>query len=404
MIRGGRGLIPILCALVLWAGCGQAAFVPRVSRTPGTLPGATRAVPLAITTELLSLRREYALGDWNAVQSGFSDPTAGARLVDVMRLWKEAGASTVRIELLSWVRRDARDYEVSVRFSDDPRAAPDDRFYTMRLTGTRAVISGTASGLSGRSYTTATWDVSSIAHFTVYHSPYQLAGPDRAVLTQLESQRTLVARKFRVTLPATANVYLFPNLQTMQALTRGTCGKGGEIGCTSPFTRPPSIETLRAAIFHEAIHVYQLAFVPPSPDRGRTVFVAPLFIAEGMAVALQNAQVNPSLSDYCALLAYRPLSFCARQSLQRVHPTTILADRGFLRALPSDAYAEGGAFVSYLIQAHGFLAFKKFYYVLAGQPQDRMSDYNVAARAAYGRDMSSLVRAWLHTLCASCKI
>lgn len=390
-----------LTALLLSTGCAQAHAVTGKSRA--RIAG-TRGLPPAIPVLLRSLRSAYLSADWPAVRRDFSDTAAAADLVDAMHGWMDAGATSLTVSVLSSARLDAHDREVTVRFADDPRASPSDRLYTVHLSGNHAVISGLASGLRGTSYRTATWSITRTAHFTVYHSPYQLAGADRAVLSQLESQRVLVARKFHVTLPPSAALYLFPNDPAMKALTIGPneCGNGGEIGCTSPFTHPPTIEALRPAVFHEAIHVYQLAFVPPSPDGGRTVFVAPLFIAEGMAVALQDPEVDPSLSDYCSDLAFRPLDFCARVSVHRVHAVAILSDKGFKTVQPSDAYAMGGSFVSYLIRRHGYLSFKTFYYTLAHQPSDRLIDYNLAARAAYGTGIMPLLQAWVHSLCSTC--
>lgn len=318
-----------------------------------------------------------------------------------MQGWKDFGVGTVGVSVLSAARVGAGRYEVTTQFSGDPRAAPQDAFYLFRLSATSARIQGIDTGISGSSFLHATWEVTRLKHFIVYHSPFQLAGQDKRLVTELESQRAVVARKFGVTLPPMAALYLYPTLTQMRALSNGSCGTGGEIGCTAPYTHPPTIQALRQALFHEPIHVYQLSFVPP-PRNSQNVWVAPLFIAEGMAVALQDPQADPRLSDYCSQVGYRPLDDCARVAVHHIHPLNVLADAGFRRADPSYVYSLGGSFVKYLLLHHGYHTFRRFYYVLAGRPSDKLADYNAAAHAAYGQDIVPLLRAWTASLCGGC--
>jgi hypothetical protein len=128
--------------------------------------------------------------------------------------------------------------------------------------------------------------------------------------------------------------------------------------------------------------------------------VAPLFIAEGMAVALEDREVDPRLSDYCSELSYVPLDSCAQQSIGDVRPISLLRDGGFKRADPGDAYALGGSFVKYLILKHGYRTFGRFYHALAAQPSDTEHDYNVATQAVYRQSVRQLLASWQATLCA----
>jgi hypothetical protein len=151
------------------------------------------------------------------------------------------------------------------------------------------------------------------------------------------------------------------------------------------------------AFYHEPSHVYERSISPP--NKGHEIYYAPLFLGEGMAVALEDPQLDPHLSDYCSDLDYAPLDDCARTAMAEVNPMSILSDRGFNHANAGDAYALGGSFVKYLILRGGYYRFGRFYYVVAAQPKDRVQDYNVAARQVYGQSIQNLISAWRRSLC-----
>jgi hypothetical protein len=228
-------------------------------------------------------------------------------------------------------------------------------------------------------------------------------GSDRSYLAALEFQRAQVARKFGLKLPPLARIYLYPDVQTMARLTNGGCGgQAGETGCTSPFDRPPTVQEVIRAVYHEPIHVYELAMQPrPRMVRGEVLYqVAPLFIAEGTAVALEDREADPRLSDYCSDLSYAPLDDCARIAARHMDPFTILGDYGFRAADAGYAYSLGGSFVKYLMLRYGYRVFGRFYYELAAQPTDHLSDYDVATRAIYKAPAGELIHAWLRSLCS----
>jgi hypothetical protein len=129
--------------------------------------------------------------------------------------------------------------------------------------------------------------------------------------------------------------------------------------------------------------------------------VDPLFIAEGMAVALEDRELDPRLSDYCSDLSYVPLDSCAQQSIGDVQPISLLRDSGFKKADPGDAYALAGSFVKYLILTYGYHPFGRFYYVLAAQPSDREKDYNIATQSVYHASVRQLLAAWRAQLCTT---
>ena len=119
-----------------------------------------------------------------------------------------------------------------------------------------------------------------------------------------------------------------------------------------------------------------------------------------MAVALEDRQADPRLSDYCSTLIYVPLDACAQVSIGQTRPIDLLDDHGFNRADAGNAYALGGSFVKYLILKYGYRSFAKFYYKLASQPSDTLKDYNVATYAMYHTSITLLLKAWRLELCA----
>lgn len=307
--------------------------------------------------------------------------------------WKNQNVADLRVSIVHSARIAPHRYVETLEFASDPRATPTYDIIAVHVAGGRATLEGTASGITGSTYSRARWSVTRTRHFIVYHSPYQLAGRDRAGLAGLEHERAAFEREFGVKLPKVVAYYLYPTVQLMDRMTHGVCGSTADnVGCTDPYTTPPSIQAAIWPSYHEPIHAYQLAFVPPR--KGSSVYVAPLFIGEGMAVALEDKEANPRLSDYCSNLQYAPLDVCARFALQAVKPLSILSDRGFHRADPSDAYSLGGSFVKYLILRYGYHRFGKFYYRLAAQPSDTVADYNVASRSVYGADIGHLIDAW----------
>jgi hypothetical protein len=281
----------------------------------------------------------------------------------------------------------------TLEFSVDPRATPTYDVVAVRTRRGRAVLDGTVTGITGSTYSRARWSVTRSKHFIVYHSPYQLAGRDRAELANLEHERVAFEREFGVKVAPLTAYYLYPTVGLMDRMTRGACGSTADnVGCTDPYTKPPSIQAAIWPSYHEPIHVYELAFEPPA--KGRNVYVAPLFIGEGMAVALEDRGANPRLSDYCSNLEYAPLDACARFALRATQPLSLLSDRGFHHANASDAYSLGGSFVKYLILHYGYHRFGMFYYRLAAQPSDTVADYNVASRSVYGTNIEHLIGAW----------
>jgi hypothetical protein len=346
----------------------------------------------------------YTAANWPTIERLIADRSAGRTLARDLQIWRADGVAKLNASLTYTKRVGPRRYVVSIRLAADPRVIPYWVFYLVQVDEGRARVLRPVTGLSGPNYARATWTVDQTAHFVVYHSPYELEGADRRYVGDLELQRATFVKKFRVTLPPRAYLYLYPDPASMQALTRRSpepCGvRPEEIGCTYAYVRPPTIHALVEAIFHEAIHVFQLSLVPPSHIRG-SVYVAPLFVGEGMAVALQDPEVDPRLSDYCSELRYVPLDTCARSALRRVNPMTILSDRGFKASNPVDAYALGGSFAKYLILRYGYVRYGRFYYRLAGRPSDTLRDYDAASSAVYGKRIRALVAAWRTSLCGT---
>jgi hypothetical protein len=208
-----------------------------------------------------------------------------------------------------------------------------------------------------------------------------------------------VQQEFGVQLPPLTKYYLYPDTATMSRLTHGACGANPDnVGCTNPLASPPTIQTSVWPTYHEPIHVYQLSFQPR--PTGNSYYSAPLFIAEGMAVALEDRNADVRVSDYCSSIAYIPLDACARVGIRSTKPSTLLSDKGFSRSDLGDAYALAGSFVKYVVLKYGYKKFGKFYYKLAAQPKDRLRDYNVATAAIYHTSMLALLAAWQRDLCA----
>lgn len=376
-------------------------------RSPASAPQPSRAVLASVKAPHAppSLRRltavlqdAYTHGDWNETRAQFANQRVAASLVSRMQMWKgeDIGDLTVSLDYAKKVGTGR--YVATFRLGADARTVPDYEIFLCSTSGNVARILNRAGTIAGTSYQQADWTVTRTGHFIVYHSPYQLAGADRSYLTSLEHQRALFAQRFKVRLPPLAYLYLYPSRAEMRRLTRGACGgQPGEIGCTSPYTDPPTIQTTLPAIYHEPIHVYELGLVPP--PSGQYDFLAPLFIGEGTAVALKDRKLDPRLSDYCSDLDYAPLDECARNAVRDVDPVTILSDRGFNHADAGDAYALGGSFVKYLILHGGYPRFGQFYYHLAGRPSDTPGDYDAAAQAVYRKPIRTLLGDWKRDLC-----
>lgn len=332
------------------------------------------------------MRREFAAG------------AKASMLLTALQTWKGEHVEPLHV-VLDFLKSTGRNRWIATyEFSSDPRAIPVYASYSLRHTPAGVRITGRVTGIGGTRYWNATWSVTRTPHFTIYHSPYELRGPDRRFLARLEAQRTIFIRKFGAQVAGRIAYYYYPEQRMMAPLTARACGTSpGFVGCADPDTRPPSIQTSEWPSYHEPIHIYQAALEPP--PRGKISYVAPLFIAEGMAVALEDREVDPRLSDYCSDLSYVPLDDCAQQSIDGVQPISLLPDRGFKRADPGEAYALAGSFVKYLILKYGYRPFGRFYYVLAAQPSDRQQDYNVAANAVYGRSVRQLVGGWRAALC-----
>jgi hypothetical protein len=285
-------------------------------------------------------------------------------------------------------------YVVTLRFADDPRALPAYAILRVTLRHGHPYVIGPVSGITGHTFVGARWAVTQSRHFTVFHSPFIPSVLVRNVLRNLEYQREQFRRKFGVQLLPVTNFYLYPNVSEMRRLTLATCGATSDnVGCADPFARPPVIQSATWPTYHEPIHIYERALEPA--DTGKIKYVAPLFIGEGTAVALEDRQVDPRLSDYCSDLRYVSLDECALQALNATQPLALLRDKGFNAANAGYAYSLGGSFVKYLILTYGYHRFGHFYFKLASQPLDRVRDYDVAARAVYHRTIGRLITAWV---------
>jgi len=170
------------------------------------------------------------------------------------------------------------------------------------------------------------------------------------------------------------------------------------VGCANPYTKPPSIQASIWPTFHEPVHIYELSLEPPVQNT-QLVYVAPLFVSEGTAVALEDRQLDPTLSDYCSDLSYAPLDDCARVAAAHVTPISLLPDSGFKSADPGYAYSLGGSLVKWLLLTYGYKPFGRFYFALAAQPKDRVRDYEVAARKVFHQSIQTLLGRWQRDLC-----
>jgi hypothetical protein len=355
-----------------------------------------------VVRTLSSLEQDYRRGDWTGVLQSTGSMTLGHALVQTMKSWKSERVPRVTFSLVYGRRIDAHHYVATIHFYLDPRAMQEYSVYQFAVGKNGARIVGKTSGISGANYKQANWRVTRTAHFLFYHGPYQLMGSDRKAVSDLEYERAQFIRKFGVKLPAHAAYYVYPDTQLMDRMTKGSCGSIPEnIGCTNPFATPPTIQA--AAVwpsFHEPIHVYQLALAPPARPGSTYVNVAPRFISEGMAVALEDRELDPRLSDYCSDITYAPLDKCGRAAARHVKPLSLLTDDGFGNAPAGYAYALSGSFVKYLILRYGYRPFGTFYYRLAAQPTDHQSDYDVAALAVYHKPIAPLLDQFIHVLCA----
>jgi hypothetical protein len=354
--------------------------------------------PATLRQAVAALQTLYDRADWTGIRARFSDPRLADSLLARMRRWKSEQVNQVRASLVYVTPLGRARFEGTVEFAADERTIPDYKFYVFNEAGRTVRIVGTAPGI-GAATSDPSWVLSRTAHFIIYHSRYQLAGADRQYLVDLEHQRTQFAREFGVVMPPVATYHLYPDQITMDRMTGGSCGSApGETGCTRPFTHPPSIYGVLRATYHEPIHVYELALAP-RPSLNGTVWVAPLFIGEGTAVALEDKNADPRLSDYCSDLGFAPLDECARIAIAHLQPSSILSDTGFREADAGFAYSLGGSFVKYLILRYGYRPFGHFYYDLAAQPSDRVADYNVASQHVYHLTIGQLISAWTDELC-----
>lgn len=358
----------------------------------------TCAGPVARVVQ--SLQSGYENSRWDLVRRQFRDGSLASILVDRLRRLRAETVLNARWSTVYIAQLSSHTCVGTLELAADIRAPADYYIFSFSLSGKSAKVVGQVTGLRPPHAVKPVWKVTKTAHFIIYHSPYQLVGKDKWLVQALEQQRSDLIREFKVRVVPRAIIYVYPTVSTMSQLSHGACGsKHGELGCTLPLNDPPLVLTTVRALFHEPIHVYELSMAPPVRPH-RPVYVAPLFISEGTAVALEDSKADPHFSDYCSDLDFAPLDACARIAIRHVQLRSLVSNSGF-RSLPSDfAYSLGGSFVSYLIHSHGYESFKVFYYRLAAQPKDRLSDYDVASRSVYKTDTMSLLTAWRATLCA----
>jgi hypothetical protein len=393
--------VPLVLVLsIVLSSCGSPVAeqkslprsTPKLLRAHGMV---NRASIKAIESGLRTIQAGYGYSDWNRVGSVFSLRSLRAQYVRTLRFWKEDAGGQLRVDLISSEPLGKGRYAVNVRFSGDRRAVPSYALFEFASNAGGARIVDTITGLHGSNYHNVNWAISRTKHFTVYHSPYQLTGADKMGLADLEHQRAVFARKFGVKLPALAAYYLYPEQRLIARWTSHFCGSNPDnVGCTVQQAVPPAIHASEWVSFHEPIHVYQSVMEPPR-------YTDPLFIAEGMAVALEDKQVDPRLSDYCSEIAYVPLDTCAKFAIANVKLLSLLPDTGFKAADPGYAYSLAGSFVKFLILRFGYRTFGRFYYVLAAQPKDRVLDYNVATHRVLGASIQQLLHDWSDQLCGS---
>jgi len=379
---------------VMLAGC---ASLPTDPAPPKPVLSAV-AVPPNVAAALDRLRSAYSKNDWRTVHQLIPAPALARRVIGEMQAWVNAGANDINVTPVYTKHVGAYRLVVTIVFSDDPRAWPSYLIALMNTKPDPAQIIGEPTGLTGTTIGTTTWTVTRAKNFILYHSPYQIAGSDRAYIASLEDERAAFARKFGVHLPPIAAYYLYPTIGLMGRLSNHACGsESGVVGCTTPFTTPPTIQTILWPTYHEPIHVYELALGPK--PAAHEVWYAPLFVGEGTAVALEDRDVDPRLSDFCSFdLVYVPLDVCARTALKHLRPLSILRDKGFERADPGFAYSLAGSFAKYLILRYGYHRFGSFYHAIAARPSDRERDYDAATEKTYHRSIRALLAGWEHAL------
>jgi hypothetical protein len=392
-----RTLTALLAApvLTLAAACSSSAQPARPTQTVLREVVLSRPAAASLVSNILS---DYQRSDWGAVRGSFSNVHVGQALLQMMLQWKADHVNNLRARVVHLAHLSGNREVGTIEFYEDPRAIPAYALYIFGTVNGITKVLGTTTGLHGSTYANADWSVTRTAHFVFYHSPYQLEGSDRSVMASLEFERTQFLRKFHLKLVPRINYYLYPVQSMMGPMTLRACGTyPDEVGCADPYSHPPSIHTVEWPAYHEPVHIFQLSLEPAVNTHSQDVYVAPLFIAEGMAVALEDKQLDPRLSDYCSDLVYIPLDNCARQSLG-TKPLDLLSDSGFKRADPGHAYSLGGSFVKFLILKYGYPRFGKFYYVLAAQPGDGISDYNVATRKILHTSIQALLSVWQRDL------
>jgi hypothetical protein len=393
----------VLVATGILAGCsvpGQAS-PPRPLVTIGQASVVPRTAGRALTPILGQLQVAFEQEDLGAISGLFTNVQLARTVRNTMQRWIEEGVSPLRVTLVYAHSAGKNRYIGTVEFWSDPRAIPTYMIFLFQRQKGGIRIIGTTDGVQGRTFDAATWTLTKSAHFLVYHSPYQLAGADAEVVANLEAQRSLFERKFRVKVASSIAYYLYPSRSMMADMSRGACGTTAEfVGCALPYGHPPLIHTIEWPSYHEPIHVYELALEPPIRKNGE-VFLEPLFIAEGTAVALEDRQLDPRISDYCSDLTYIPLDSCAQQVESSTSPLSALSDRNFLHGDLGSEYLVAGSFVKYLILHYGYGRFGKFYYTLAAQPKDTFRDYDAAAHIVYHTGIRSLVSHWSAALCSS---
>jgi hypothetical protein len=407
-----RILLPLALVLVALAGCsnGQSAAGPTATAVPTrtltpsptatvtTVPTIVPAQSRAVAQVVADMQHAYAAGDWSSLRATFASQRDGQVWVQRMQNWKTEDVKNLVAALVYRRPLGNGRFIGTVEFTDDLRAPPSYAVYIFQKEGSSVRIVGTTTGIHGNTYRDADWSVTTSRHFVFYHSPYELQGRDRRFIADLEYQRAQFIKKFGVNVAPVASYYFYPEQRLMAPMTSHVCGTTPEyVGCADAYENPPTIQTSIWPTFHEPIHVYERALTP-SPRNGQ-YWAAPLFIGEGLAVALEDKHLDPRVSDYCSDLSYVPLDACAEQALPDVKPLSLISDAGFKKTLAGNAYLLAGSFVKYMLLTYGYHRFGRFYYVLAGQPRDGLKDYNVATESVYHRTIQSLLAGWQAGLC-----
>jgi hypothetical protein len=396
------GFVSVLLAAVVLGGCGGTGSqsFPPVATPPPQLLSAPATAVHDVTSLLQRLESAYESGDFDTIRQQFSDSRLAGTIASQMQTWDSDRAHPLHVSLVYMKMTAPNQYVGTVEFSVDPRAVPAYSIFRFSRTSAGVRIDGQETGISGHTYQSADWKVIRSAHFLVYHSPYQLLGRDAETLALLEHERTLFQQRFGVHLPPLAAYYLYPQQSMMNGMTGGACGRTAEyVGCADVYHVPPAIHTSEWPSYHEPIHVFELALVPKASKK--YVWFAPLFLAEGAAVALEDRELDPRLSDYCSDLVYIPLDICAVQAASLVNAMNLLSDSGFKTGSIGNSYLIAGSFVKFLILHYGYRKFGAFYYAVAAQPSDKESDYNVAAHKVYQQTIRELIFAWRTALCTS---